>query len=58
MLLLDYIAALATKLNGINPKPGMTEGEREAFDDLKRRVAALEESTAPLVGEINGLPEL
>ena len=58
MRLLEYIAALANKVNGIKPQPGMTADERAAFDALTARVAALEEATAPLVGEIDGLPAL
>lgn len=58
MTLLEYIAALANKVKGINPQPGMTADERKEFDALKARVKSLEEATAPLVGEINGLPSL
>lgn len=58
MTLLEYIAALANKVAGINPQPGMTPAERDEFDALKARVAKLEEDVSPLVGEIDGLPEL
>ena len=58
MTLLQYIADLANKVKGINPQPGMTAQEREEFDALKARVAAIEDATAPLVGEIDGLPSL
>ena len=58
MKLLEYIAALANKVNGIKPQPGMTADERQEFDSLAARVQALEDATAPLVGEIDGLPTL
>lgn len=72
MKLLEYIAALATKVNGIKPTPSMTQAERDAFDacvarvtaleaeqgDLIARVDALEASTAPLTGEISGMPAI
>ena len=72
MKLLEYVAALANKVNGIKPTPGMTQAERDAFDlcvarvtaleteqgDLIARVDALETSTAPLTGEISGMPAI
>lgn len=72
MKLLEYIAALANKVNGIKPTPGMTQAERAEFDlcvarvtaleaeqgDLIARVDVLEAATAPLTGEISGMPAI
>ncbi len=65
MTLLEYIAALANKVNGIKPTPGMTLEERAAFDalsakvdDMDARLTALEDAAAPLVGQIDGMPAL
>lgn len=58
MTLLEYLTALANKLNQVQVQPGMTTEQQAAFDALVKRVEVLEQNTAPLTGEINGLPPL